>query len=98
MSDEKKENSAARQTALRKSLTGVVVSSRMDKTITILNYRRIKHKKYKKYISRSSKILAHDEKNEANVGDTVMIMECRPLSKRKAWRLVKILKVSQGEE
>jgi small subunit ribosomal protein S17 len=63
----------------------------MDKTITVLVVRQIKHALYKKYIRRSSKIHAHDEQNECREGDKVIIEECRPLSKNKSWRLVKVL-------
>ena len=70
---------------------GVVVSDAMDKTITVLVEDIISHPVYKKKIVRSKKYKAHDEKNEANIGDTVLIMETRPLSKSKRWRLVQIV-------
>jgi small subunit ribosomal protein S17 len=63
----------------------------MDKTITVLVVRQVKHPLYKKYIRRSTKVHAHDEQNECREGDKVMIEECRPLSKNKSWRLVKVL-------
>lgn len=69
---------------------GVVVSDSMDKTITVLVENKIQHPVYKKRINRSKKYKAHDENNEAKVGDTVVIMETRPLSKTKRWRLVRI--------
>lgn len=72
----------------RRVLTGKVVSDAADKTITVLIERRLKHPVYKKFIKRSSKFLAHDEGNAAKVGDTVSIIESRPLSKRKRWSLV----------
>ena len=72
----------------RRVLTGKVVSDAADKTITVLVERRLKHPVYKKFIKRSSKFLAHDEDNTAKVGDTVSIMESRPISKRKCWTLV----------
>ncbi len=72
----------------RRVLTGKVVSDAADKTITVLVERRLKHPVYKKFIKRSSKFLAHDEDNAAKVGDTVSIMESRPISKRKCWTLV----------
>lgn len=75
----------------RKTKTGIVSSDKMDKTITVLVNRRKKHPLYGKYIIRSKKFLAHDEKNECRVGDRVSIMETRPLSKRKRWRVVEIL-------
>lgn len=73
---------------------GVVVSDAMDKTITVLVEEKIAHPVYKKRINRSKKYKAHDEKNEAKVGDKVVIMETRPLSKTKTWRLVKITEKS----
>ena len=72
----------------RRVLTGKVVSDAADKTITVLVERRLKHPVYKKFIKRSSKFLAHDEANTAKVGDTVSIMESKPISKRKCWTLV----------
>lgn len=71
-------------------LTGKVVSDKMDKTITVLIERRVKHPVYGKYLSKSSKIKAHDESNECKAGDVVTIEESRPLSKTKSWTLVKI--------
>jgi small subunit ribosomal protein S17 len=76
---------------LRKQKTGVVVSNKMNKSILVVVERKIKHPKYGKFINRTSKFMAHDEKNECNVGDTVSIMETRPLSKNKCWRLVEII-------
>ena len=78
-----------------RTASGTVVSNKMNKTITVLVERRVKHPIYGKYIRRSKKIHAHDENNEAQVGDLVRIMETRPLSKTKRWRLAKI--VQQGE-
>ncbi len=75
----------------RKERVGVVVSDKMDKTITVEVRRQMKHPMYGKYIERSSKMMAHDEENDANEGDTVRIMETRKLSKRKRWRLVEII-------
>ena len=76
---------------LRKERIGVVVSNKMDKSIVILVERKVKHPKYGKFVKRSTKFMAHDEKNEANIGDTVRIMETRPLSKNKCWRMVEIV-------
>ncbi|WP_317933035.1 30S ribosomal protein S17 [Halioxenophilus sp. WMMB6] len=73
-----------------RSLTGKVVSNKMDKTVTVLIERRVKHPVYGKYVSKSSKIKAHDENNECKEGDLVTISESRPLSKTKSWVLVKI--------
>ena len=76
---------------LRKERIGVVVSNKMDKSIVILVERKVKHPKYGKFVKKSTKFMAHDEKNEANIGDTVRIMETRPLSKSKCWRMVEIV-------
>jgi|TARA_B100000900_G_C20546558_1_gene702841 small subunit ribosomal protein S17 len=76
---------------LRKERVGTVTSSKMDKSIVVMVERRVKHAKYGKFVKKSSSFVAHDEKNECNQGDTVKIMETRPLSKRKNWRLVEIL-------
>ena len=77
--------------ASARTLIGEVVSNRMEKTIAVLVERQVQHPLYKKCIRRSTKFLAHDEGNECNEGDTVAIEECRPLSKRKSWRLQQIL-------
>ena len=76
---------------LRKERTGVVTSSKMDRSIVITVERKVKHQKYGKFIKKSSKFVAHDEKNDCNLGDTVKIRECRPLSKTKNWRLIEII-------
>ena len=76
---------------LRKERTGVVVSNKMDKSVVVLVERKVKHPKYGKFIKKSKRFVAHDEKNECGIGDTVRIMETRPLSKTKRWRLVKIV-------
>jgi small subunit ribosomal protein S17 len=76
---------------MRKVRVGVVVSNKMQKSIVVSIGRRVPHPLYKKYFQRTTKLLAHDEKNEAKIGDTVQIMETRPLSKRKRWRLVEIV-------
>lgn len=75
----------------RKQRTGQVVSNSMDKSITVAVDRQIKHSIYGKFITKTTKYLVHDEENTANVGDSVRIMETRPLSKRKTWRLVDII-------
>jgi small subunit ribosomal protein S17 len=77
--------------SLKRALVGQVVSNKMDKTISVRIERRVEHPIYKKYVRMSSKILAHDENNECKEGDTVAIEECRPLSKRKAWRLQRVI-------
>lgn len=76
---------------LRKIRVGVVESNKMDKSITVVVERRVKHELYGKFMKNSSKFVAHDEKNDCNIGDTVRIMETRPISKRKNWRLVDII-------
>jgi small subunit ribosomal protein S17 len=75
----------------RKVRTGTVTSSKMQKSIVVEIVRRVPHPIYKKYFKRTSKLMAHDEKGEAGIGDTVRIMETRPLSKSKRWRLVEVL-------
>lgn len=76
---------------LRKERVGVVVSDKMDKSVVVQINLKQKHPIYKKYVNKSNKFIAHDEKNDCGVGDTVKIMETRPLSKRKNWRLVEII-------
>ncbi|MCI5080970.1 MAG: 30S ribosomal protein S17 [Saprospiraceae bacterium] len=76
---------------LRKTRIGVVSSNKMEKTITVSVERRLRHPIYGKYVKKTKKFVAHDETNDCNIGDTVRIMETRPLSKRKRWRLVEIL-------
>ena len=76
---------------LRKSRVGIVVSDKMDKTIVVAIEDHVKHPLYKKIVKRTYKLKAHDENNECNIGDTVKVMETRPLSKDKRWRLVEIV-------
>jgi small subunit ribosomal protein S17 len=76
---------------IRKVRIGLVTSNKMEKTISVAVERRIKHPVYKKYINRTTKLMAHDEKNECQEGDLVKIMETRPLSRKKRWRLVEII-------
>ena len=76
---------------LRKTRTGVVTSNKMAKTITVAVERRVKHPIYGKFVKKTTKFHAHDEKDECTIGDTVRIMETRPLSKTKRWRLVEVL-------
>lgn len=76
---------------LRKERTGQVISDKMDKSIVVSVQRKVKHPIYGKFIRKSTRFMAHDEKNECGIGDTVRIMETRPLSKRKRWRLVEVL-------
>jgi small subunit ribosomal protein S17 len=74
-----------------RTLQGKVVSDKMDKTITVAVERRVKHPVYGKYITRTTKVHAHDEENQVKVGDTVIVRECRPLSKNKSWTLEEIV-------
>jgi len=78
-----------------KTVTGTVISSKMDKTISVRIQRTVKHPLYGKYIRRSTKIMAHDEVNECNEGDIVIIESSRPLSKNKSWRLQKVVSKAQ---
>ncbi len=76
---------------LRKERIGVVVSSKMDKSIVVAVKRKVKHPIYGKFINKTKKLMAHDEENTCNIGDTVRISETRPLSKNKTWRLIEII-------
>ena len=78
--------------AFRKTRVGIVISDKMDKTIVVAIATNVQHPLYHKIIKRTYKLKAHDENNDCNVGDTVRVMECRPLSKDKRWRLVEIVK------
>ncbi len=89
MSEATETTAPARQR--RKVREGVVTSSSMDKTITVTVVERVRHAKYNKFVLRTKKLYAHDEANDAGVGDKVRVMETRPLSKNKRWRLVEIL-------
>ena len=81
--------------AFRKTRVGQVVSDKMDKTIVVAIEDSVQHKLYKKIVNRTYKLKAHDENNECGIGDTVKVMECRPLSKDKRWRLVEIIKKAE---
>ncbi len=89
MSDEQQATTEER--GRRKVRTGVVVSDKMDKTVLVRIDRQVRHSLYEKTVRRSSKLAAHDEENEAHVGDTVRVMETRPISKSKRWRIVEIV-------
>jgi len=91
------EQQVVAETGMRRRLTGKVVSDKRDKTVTVLVERRMKHPLYGKYVGRSNKYHAHDEKNEYHTGDMVLIEECRPLSKTKAWRVVKLVEKARDE-
>jgi small subunit ribosomal protein S17 len=88
----KTENARGRQI----EVVGEVISNKMDKTISVLIYRMVRHAKYGKYMKRTSVFKAHDEKNAANIGDLVRIHEVRPLSKTKRWSLVEIVEAAKG--
>lgn len=77
--------------ALRKTRVGVVVKNQMDKSITVSIERKVAHPIYKKYFKKTTNLMVHDEKNECNVGDVVKIMETRPMSKNKKWRVVEVV-------
>lgn len=85
------ENTTTEKRGLRKERIGVVVSNKMSKSIVVSVERKVKHTKYGKFIKKTTKFMAHDEKNESGVGDLVLIAETRPLSKNKCWRLKQIL-------
>lgn len=80
---------------LRKEMSGIVVSNKMDKTVVVKVEKLVQHEKYKKFIKKRKKYKAHDEKNQCHEGDKVLIVECRPLSKEKKWRVNKILEKAQ---
>ena len=79
------------QTEVKRTVEGLVVSNKMDKSITVMVERRVPHPVYGKYVRRSTKIHAHDASNECNEGDVVTIEQCRPISKTKSWRLVSVI-------
>tara|TARA_B100001113_G_C20944999_1_gene550525 strand:- start:117 stop:374 length:258 start_codon:yes stop_codon:yes gene_type:complete len=76
---------------LRKERIGVVTSNKMEKSVIVSEVKRVKHSMYGKFVLKTKKYVAHDEKNDCNIGDTVKIMETRPISKSKCWRMVEII-------
>ena len=88
------EENQTTQIRQRRILVGTVISDKMDKTVTVKIERRVKHPVYGKYITRSSKVHAHDEENKASLGDTVVVAESRPYSKSKSWKLVEIVETA----
>jgi small subunit ribosomal protein S17 len=88
---EQNQEQASETAQAARTLTGKVLSNKMDKTITVVVERVVKHPTYGKYVRRTTKLLAHDENNECNEGDTVAITQCRPLSRRKSWTLVRVV-------
>lgn len=93
---ERTEKNTEGQKSLR-TVTGEVISNKMDKTASVSISRVVKHPLYGKYIRRTTKVLVHDEDNACNTGDVVSIAECRPFSKRKAWRVVEILERAETQ-
>jgi small subunit ribosomal protein S17 len=91
------ETAATPPTGMRRRLTGRIVSDKMDKTVTVLVERRVPHPLYNKFVGRSKKYHAHDENNEFHTGDLVLIEECRPIAKTKAWRVVKLVEKAREE-
>jgi len=89
-------NEAGTEAKTIRLLTGKVVSNKMQKTISVAVERLVKHPQYGKYVRRTTKLLAHDEAGEAREGDVVEIAECRPLSRRKAWRLARVVTKAQA--
>ena len=85
------------QQASNRTLTGRVISDKMDKTITVLVERRVKHPIYGKIVKRSTKVHAHDEENQCRIGDTVTVEQCRPLSRTKTWRLLRVNERAETE-
>ena len=83
------------QEKIARSISGVVISNKMDKTVTVLVERLEKHPLYKKYVRKSTKLHAHDESNDCNEGDTVQIEECRPMSRHKSWRVIEVVSRAQ---
>lgn len=99
MTDETQNAAAAagaRPRGVRKTLFGQVLSDKMDKTLTVGIERKVRHPVYEKYVAKRTKVHAHDEKNEARIGDLVEVMETRPLSKLKRWRLVRVVRRAEG--
>jgi len=92
MSDTATTSAPAASRGIRKTLVGEVVSDKMDKTVVVRTVSRVPHPRFGKIVKHTAKFHAHDEKNEAKLGDKVLIMETRPLSKQKRWRLVEVLK------
>jgi small subunit ribosomal protein S17 len=90
-----KEKAVTIEAGVRRAVRGSVISARMDKSITVLVVRQFKHPLYKKYIRRSTRLHAHDESNDCREGDIVLIEECRPISKMKSWRLIRVLERSE---
>ena len=86
----------SKETKAKRTIVGRVVSDKMDKTVSVSIERLIKHPTYGKYIRRSSKVMAHDEKNECKTGDRVALSECRPVSRNKSWQVVNVIERAAG--
>ena len=91
MSTQMAEETTSAERTTRKVRDGVVVSNKMDKTAVVAVVERVRHPKYAKFVQRTKKLYAHDEANDANIGDRVRVMETRPMSKQKRWRLIEVL-------
>ncbi len=91
MSDATKTSADAQERSTRKVREGIVSSNKMDRTVVVDVIERVRHPKYNKFVMRTKKLYAHDEANDANIGDRVRVMETRPLSKTKRWRVIEIL-------
>jgi small subunit ribosomal protein S17 len=91
------DNAATKPAATARTLKGRVVSNKMDKTVSVAIERLVQHPVFGKFVRRTTKLLAHDESNECREGDVVAIVECRPLSKRKSWRVAQILQRAETE-
>ena len=92
-----KANNAVNEAKNIRTITGKVVSNKMDKTVAVSVERKVKHPMYGKYVRKTAKYLAHDEENACNEGDIVTIAECRPISKNKSWRLVEIVERASAQ-
>ncbi len=90
-----KQSKKAEKVTMPRVMTGRVISNKGTQSIVVMIERKVKHERFGKYIKKSTKLMAHDEKNECQIGDTVIIEECRPLSKRKCWMLTKIKEKAQ---
>lgn len=97
MTDSQGADKQAAEQKNRRTVVGRVVSDKMNKTVSVVIERLIKHPSYGKYVRRSGKVMAHDESNECKIGDRVAIAECRPISKRKAWQVVSVIERAAEE-
>ena len=96
MSDQQVEQGAQKPRSERKTARGVVMSNKMDKTLVVQVNRKVRHPVYEKFVSKRTKLYAHDEKGEASLGDIVEVVQTRPMSKLKRWRLLRIIQKANG--